>query len=530
MPRAVTAHRLEIASQQANRPVSPIHLALAATSDSTTPYMPYTWARLLNRKLVELAKNRDHFARTGKVVGTHFLCVEAPVRHGKSLLGSIYFPAWWLGTFPDDRVILTGNNAELAEGFSRQVRSIIRDRGRDLFGSDINVSSESSSVSRWDMAPPHRGGLFAVGVGSPPIGRGANLLCIDDPISGGEQAYSAAYRESLWRWWQFSIRSRLEPGGVCVIIMSRWSADDLIGRLRKRQEEADREDELRRLKGIANDEPIEPPSEADLVDRWEILHLPALAEPTPENPDPLGREWGEALCPQRYDREALLRLRDGPLGVGPIAFQAQYQNSPVSPTGEVFNVEKFQMIPALPLDKDIRWIRQWDLAATEKKQSGDPDWTAGVLMGRSSAGYIYVADARRTRRDSGPVEKGNTVESFMRSTAVEDQERLGRRIKIRTAQDPGGAGKAHLAHLKATVMAGFDFDGEPESGDKLARAMPFANQVEAGNVSLVEGDWYDYRNELLNFPRAGHDDWVDASALAYQHLAGLSKTKVRLRV
>lgn len=883
--KAVTQHRLDAASKLATKQVSPAHLAMAATAGSPSPWMPYKWLRLLNRKLMDMARAREAFARTGKVVGTHFLIIEAPVRHGKSELGSVWFPTWWLGTFPDDRVILTGNNAELAEGFSRRVRDTLRDRGQELFGPGIRVSQESSSVYRWDLAAPHRGGLIAVGVGSPPTGRGAhclsgetlvtteegeisiaalialpvqprvlsfnhdtnqaewasveahrslrgdeivevitttgriirctpehlffsngryvqagslspgdsltvregqdalssvwdveeaevnlvpivrasrkdardpgdvrvlrqdispaglrggqerqeraqgrllqpglhsgshggevssempnlwraygeedqeilrslpgswqdfrrsptsskalprvrnllsaaqssyrllsrklrrrgafsqdegqgelslqnghqlrqavrgdeqagtrarraqvssvyghggsvpraphqprpdgqqarkhdpavyprshqapqvgrdtvsvvrrlrspghrvydlqvagnrnffageilvhNCLIIDDPIKSDLQAYSAAWRESLWRWWLFSIRSRLEPGGVCVIIMSRWHEDDLVGRLLKRQKEADRAEELRAkekpdlteedLLLEAKDKTIE-----DVIDRWEVLHLPALAE-GPE--DPLGREPGEALCPQRYDEAALLRLRDGPLGVGPVAFKALYQNNPVSATGTIFKVEKLNIIPAIPVDPEIRWIRRWDMAATEKQQKGDPDWTAGVLMGRTKAGYIIIADARRDRRNSGPVDQANTVESFMRSTAIEDQARLGRRIKIRTAQDPGQAGKALIAHYKATVMAGFDFTADPESGDKVARATPFANQVEAGNVSLVEGAWnYDYIEELRAFNLGAHDDWVDASANGYLDLAGLGKSKVRVVV
>ena len=535
-PSTELGPRAQKAASAVKAPLTPANLAMAATDGTTSLWYPYAWLRLLNRKLMELAKAREAFARTGKVTGIHFLIVEAPVRHGKSELGSVYFPAWWLGTFPDDRVILTGNNAELAEGFSRRVRNLLRDHGRTLFGADLRVSLDSSSVARWDLAAPRRGGLVAVGVGSPPTGKGAHLLVVDDPIKSDLQAYSTAWRESLWRWWLFSIRSRLEPGGVCVIIMSRWHEDDLVGRLLKRQKEADRKAELEATQAtpLTDEDAALAEREKtieDVVDRWEVLHLPALAEPTEDDPDPLERDEGEALCPERYDRAALLRLRDGPLGVGPVAFRALYQNSPTTAEGSVFKVEKFGFVPEVPLDPDIRWIRRWDLAATEKEQQGDPDWTAGVLMGRYPSGYIIVADVRRVRRNSGPVEQSTTVEAFMRATAFEDQARLGRRIKIRAAQDPGASGKALARAYQRTVFAGFDytFDPEGKSGDKLARATPFANQLEAGNVTLVEGPWnYDWIEELRGFPLSPHDDQVDAAANAYLDLAGLTKTKVKL--
>lgn len=856
-----------------------------------------------------------------------FLVGRGLIPTHNSLLGSVYLPAWWLGTFPNDKVILTGNNAELAEGFSRQVRDIIRNHGARLFRNEaIGVAFDSSSVARWDMAKPYRGGLIAVGVGSPPTGKGGHLIVVDDPIKplavdcpvptpsgwstmgelrvgdevfdhagrpcrvvnvterwtaprnrvwlsdgtfvdshpkhlwkalnrsdqavythrnttygeqwprwssrtdwgkgeakvrevttdeiagsliargtmrnwtiptalplelperplpidpyllgywlgdgnsreprftvhksdlesfeahvgaagyrvlrrtevrgtfdvsvtidgphfdrlrgrlrklgllqnkhvpveylrasaaqrlallrglmdsdggmgngqvvfcstekrladavrelifslGGkasvrprpaaaktawivsgsppfqpfalprkaeqwnpkgqirrvnrtvthvevldecehlcitvdspdhlflagtgmvptrnsdEQAYSTAYRESLWRWWQFSIRSRLEPGGVCIIIMSRWHEDDLIGRLLKRQREADHQEDIMRrraARGELSEEELEAIDQKpeDVVDRWEVLHLPALAEPTRAEieqyanemraaselveqklrdgeiteqelfdkdnwRDQLGRLPGQPLCPQRYDRDTLLKLRDGPLGVGPIAFSALYQNNPASAKGELIDVEKFKYVAELPLDPKIKWVRAWDLAATEKEQyRGDPDWTAGCLFGRTPGGYLYIGDMRRCRRNSGSVDDPTTVESFMRSTAFEDQARLGRRIKISVPQDPGAAGKITVAHYKREVLAGFDVTGDPERGDKVARATPWANQVKAGNVTLVEGDWlYDFLEECRSFPKGEHDDQVDAASRAHNELAGLLRSKASI--
>ena len=559
--------------------LSPAHLAMEATKPLTeedsgeTKWVPYPWLRLLNGKLMKLARARQEFANTRRNVGTHFLIVEAPVRHGKSELGSVYFPSWWLGTFPNDRVILTGNNAELAESFSRRSRDLIRDHGRRLFGYDVGVSSESSAVHRWDLNKPHRGGLIAVGVGSPPTGRGGHLIVVDDPIKSDLEAYSQAYRDSLWRWWQFSIRSRLEPGGVVVIIMSRWHEDDLVGRLLKRQKEADHQDAIRRKKLLdaGNLTELERESiqtnEEDVVDRWEVVHLPALAEPTREEVeawvhrrriadpafdrymretgattsevfnvdewrDVLGRSAGEALEPRRYDRPTLVRLRDSPLGVGPIAFRALYQNNPTSAKGEIIDVEKFKFTDELPTDPAIKWVRAWDLAATEKEQyKPDPDWTAGALIGRTPGGFIYVADVCRTRRNSGAVEDSSTVEAFMRAKCYEDQARLGRRIRTSIPQDPGAAGKITVAHYKREVLAGFDVVGDPERGDKVARAQPWANQVAAGNVTLVAGDWnYDFIEECRGFPKGDHDDQVDAVSRGHNNLAGFNRPKASVIV
>jgi predicted phage terminase large subunit-like protein len=279
--------------------------------------------------------------------------------------------------------------------------------------------------------------------------------------------------------------------------MSRWHEDDLVGRLLKLQEQGSYDD-----------------SEPGAGDRWEVLYLPALAEPKPDAPDPLDREWGQALVPERYDRAALLALRDDPVdGVGARAFEALYQGRPTTPEGDVFKTFWWKYAEALPYDI-TRWVRRWDLAATEDMGSNDPDWTAGVLMGRHPDGRFFIADARRIRGSELDVQK------FVRSTAIEDRNRLGA-VEIRMAQDPGQAGKSLARIYARQVLPDFDFHYEKESGSKLVRARPYAAQVENGNVFLLRGHWNaDFVEEHRTFRGDGttKDDQVDAAALAYSDL------------
>lgn len=362
----------------------------------------------------------------------------------------------------------------------------IRRRNRTIV--NVEVLEETEHLCITVDSPSH---LFLAGHGMVPT------------CNSSAEAYSLTYRENLWTWWS-DIRSRFEPEAVCVIIMSRWHEDDLVGRLIKRQEEGGWD---------SNDE----------IDEWEILHLPALAEPTEEHPDPLGRAPGEALCPERYTRNQLLAARDGPDGVGPIAFAAQYQNAPTSPEGDLFPTWSWRYCDAPPAG--LRWVRHWDLAATSSDQGkSDPDWTAGVLMAKDpTSGLTFVADVRRIRQE------GVEVERFIRGTAVEDMERYGTR-RQRMPQDPGQAGKALVSHYSRNVLYGFEFESTQESGDKYTRALPFAGQVQAENVVLVRGDWNTmYVEECRVFsPRAAHDDMVDASSMAFQEIAGLNRRRARL--
>jgi predicted phage terminase large subunit-like protein len=310
----------------------------------------------------------------------------------------------------------------------------------------------------------------------------------------------------VWRWWQTDIRGRLKPhGGACVIIMSRWHEDDLVGRL------------------LAAQEVGEEAGTGLEAFRWKVLHLPALAEPTGDVPDPLGRAPGEALWPEWFSAEHLRGLRDDPLGAGRLAFEAQYQGRPTTPEGGMFRVDAWNYVGALHHEVLLEaragavWVRRWDLAGTEERGGNDPDWTAGVLMARTRDGRTFVVDARRIRAEPLGVQR------FIRKTFEEDRERWGA-TSVRMAIDPG-AGRYAFSEFSRLVLPDADFGGKRESGAKDVRARPWAAQVEQGNVFLLgdprETPWIrDYVEEHRSFPHGAHDDWVDASALAYLDLAG----------
>jgi predicted phage terminase large subunit-like protein len=470
-------------------------------------YQPYPWLRMLNNRLVDVAERR-----------TRFLIVVAPVRHGKSEMGSKWFPAWYLGSFPNDRVIFGGHNQDFARIYGRATRDILIEHGEDVFGVRVAIprgnplgamATISYKAADWGLSPPWSGGMRSVGVANPPTGRGGNLIVIDDPIKSDMEAYSAAYRAKMWRWWQMSMRSRVEPGGCVVLIMSRWHDDDLIGRLLARQD-----------KGAYDGEP-------DEIDHlgWEVLHLPALADPDLIDPDPLRRAPGEALCPQRYDRSALLSLRDNPsVGVGPVAFEALYQGRPTRPEGGMFKRSKWRYLRRTELPEKLPWVRWWDLAASDDPNA---DWTVGVLMANTVDGYTVIGDVARVQADPEGTER------FLRETARADIMKWDCRRQM-VPQDPGQAGKAQVSYMQRVVFKDLAIvvGSETMTGSKEVRAMPLSMRQGAGMVHLVVADWNElFVKELAGF-LAGEkwDDQVDAAAMAYQDVAGLLKAKVKLLV
>src|SRR5690348_3861723 len=233
---------------------TPAGLAWVA-SDGRWQYAPHL--RLLSDALWRVAAG--HIRR---------LMVFMPPRHGKSELVSHYFPAWYLGTRPNRRVILTSYEADFAATWGRKVRDVLAEFGPTLYG--VRVRDDSSAANRWDLAE-HTGGMVTAGVGGPITGRGADVLIIDDPVKNADDALSATMRERVWEWWRSTAYTRLEPSGAAVLVMTRWHEDDLAGRLLGEMEQGG--------------------------EHWEVLRLPAIAE---EEDDALGRHPGEALWPQRF--------------------------------------------------------------------------------------------------------------------------------------------------------------------------------------------------------------------------------------
>lgn len=176
--------------------------------------------------------------------------------------------------------------------------------------------------------------------------------------------------------------------------------------------------------------------------------------------------------------------------------------------GLYFRREECRMIDRVPLDI-VRWVRYWDLAATEKTEANDPDWTAGVKMGQYEDGRWCVADCISDRRSASDVRK------IIKETAADD----GYEVHIGFPQDPAQAGKDQAESL-VKMMAGYSASARRESGDKVTRAEPFAAQWQAGNVDVVRGHWNNrYFSILESFPDpAAKKDEVDASSGAFSML------------
>ncbi|MDO5397177.1 MAG: phage terminase large subunit [bacterium] len=188
--------------------------------------------------------------------------------------------------------------------------------------------------------------------------------------------------------------------------------------------------------------------------------------------------------------------------------------------GLVFPRSKANFIEALP--KVVRWVRGWDLAATDKKEKGEngkPACTAGVLMGKTYEGRIVVADVFNKAYAADDVRKA------IKATCIMDKQKY-KRVRVRLPQDPGQAGKEQAAsYIK--MLAGFNVTTELESGSKETRAEPFAAQWQHGNVDILVAPWNEeYISQLENFPEGKLKDMVDASSSAFNELEKANTNKM----
>jgi predicted phage terminase large subunit-like protein len=178
-------------------------------------------------------------------------------------------------------------------------------------------------------------------------------------------------------------------------------------------------------------------------------------------------------------------------------------------SGGLFVREWFPVTDSVPADLEQQ-VRAWDLAATEPKPGQDPDWSAGVLLGRTKAKQYVVLDVRRLR--ATPL----AVEQLLRRCAEQD----GQGVAIRFEEEGGSAGKIASDHLVRNVLAGYACQPVRSTGNKAERAAPLSSMAEAGHVLLLRAPWNGpFLDELCTFPQGAHDDQVDAASLAFAQLA-----------
>lgn len=322
------------------------------TKNQKTPYQISNHLKLIDKELLKIASGENKR-----------LIIEAPPRHGKSELVSKYFPAWFLGTHPDKNLILCAYGDDFARTWGEKARNLLEEFGPSMFGVKIDDRSKAKDEWRIELLG---GGMISKGVGGQIVGRGADVLIIDDPIKDAAEADSELQREKVWQWFQATATSRLQPDGAVIIIMQRWHVDDLIGRLK-------------------NPDPDKP------TDKWTIVTLPALAE----FDDVLGRNPGEALWPEGgWTTDKLTNKKNS---VSTRWWQAQYQQHPSTNENAEWSEDYFENV----FIGSDQWPDKFDVSClaldpSKGKNVKKGDYSALVFLGiKDGQGYVASSLQRR---------------------------------------------------------------------------------------------------------------------------------------
>jgi len=400
-----------------------------------------------------------------------FLIVNMPPRHGKSELISHWTPVWYLKRWPMNRIIIASYESGLATEWGGAVKNSIEENYDDL---NLMLTRDTKAKANWKIKG-YGGGMYAAGVGGAITGRGGDLLLIDDPIKGAAEANSPTYREALWTWYRATFRTRLQPGGSIVILMTRWHEDDLVGRL------------------LSPEYRSENPA---IADKWKVINLPATAT----SQDELGRDVGDALWPEMYDLDSLATLRES---VGPYWYDAEYQGNPRHQGGSIFKEGWFNYITPEEVSKErfTRVIQFWDTAF---KQDQRASRSACVTIGETKTRYIILH-----------VWYGHPEFGALQRTAEELAERFG---VDRVLIEDKASGISLIQQLRRDTK--IPIKAIPAKDDKETRAHSVSGIVEAGKVWLKSGeDWNsEFISEVCSFPTGVHNDIVDSFVHGLRYL------------
>jgi predicted phage terminase large subunit-like protein len=392
------------------------------------------------------------------------LIINMPPRHTKSEFASYLLPAWFLGKFPEKKIIQTAHTAELAVGFGRKVRNLVSsDQYSKIFSTKL--SSDSKAAGRWNT--DKGGDYFAIGVGGAVTGKGADLLIIDDPHSEQEakQGTPAVY-DGVYEWYTSGPRQRLQPGGAIIIVMTRWSKRDLTGQIIKS-------------------------SEKDGVNDWEVIEFPAIMPS------------GTPLWPAFWKKEELEAIK---AEIPVSKWEAQYQQNPTSEEGAIVKRNMWKIWESEVAPPCDYVIQSWDTAFEKTNRS---DYSACTTWG-----VFYQVDKTG-------VSKPNIIclDAFKRRMEFPDLK--AKALELWKEWNPDSlivekkaAGAPLIYELRKIGIPLSEYT--PSKGhDKIARLNSVSDLFASGIVWCPDTRWADeLMDEMASFPNGDHDDLVDSTSQA----------------
>lgn len=429
------------------------HTYAAKMSASAAPEQ--RWHPHPHLRLISLAITRKIDAGGG------VLLVSMPPRHGKSEMISRWTPEWFLALNPRKRVMLLSYSAELAEEWSRRVRNGYAEHGG-------HVAADKATAAWWSTR--EGGGMTAAGVGGAIVGKGADLIILDDPIRNSEEAGSETIRAKHKAGFGTDIWTRRQQGCVVVVLMTRWHTDDLYAHIKNVAPDCD---EIK-IRGICEDKD-----------------------------DPLGREMDAPLCESLVTKKMLYEAKRV---LTPREWNALFRQEPTDEEGAEIKRHWWRWYDELPVKQEAMDMRALSVDATFRDSDGS-DYVAigatGIYGPRR-----YMLDMVRERM--------GFVDTCKAILAMREQ------IKPHVILIEAKAnGDAIIEQLQREGVA--ELVAITPRASKLARARAGSPQIEAGNVWLPRNTrWAEYLvEEHAAFPLGKNDDTVDMLSQLLNYLGDM---------
>ena len=394
------------------------------------------------------------------------LIINMPPRHTKSEFASYLLPAWFLGQYPEKKIIQTAHTAELSVGFGRKVRNLVDSDDYKTIFPKVSLRADSKAAGRWSTS--QGGEYFAIGVGGAVTGKGADLLIIDDPHSEQEgQSIDPSVFDKVYEWYTSGPRQRLQPGGAIVVVMTRWHKRDLTGQI------------------------IKSSVQREGVDEWEVIEFPAIMPS------------GAPLWPEFWPMKELESLRNE---LPAPKWSAQYQQNPTSEEGALVKREWWKRWEEDDPPPCEFIIQSWDTAFLKTQRADFSACTTwGVFYRPDDDGVtqpnVILMDAYKERLEFPELKK--TAYDFYQHWQPEA-----------FVVEAKAAGTPLIFELRAMGIPVAEYT--PSRGnDKISRVNAVSDLFASGVIWAPETRWAEeVIEEFAAFPAGEHDDLVDSSTQA----------------
>lgn len=403
------------------------------------------------------------------------IAISIPPRHLKSTSITNCYPSWFMGRAPWRSTIVASYGDNLVEKAGQKNRERIQNFAGDLFG--VEIKGDVAKKALWELTG---GGRFkGTTMRGGATGEGCELMIIDDPVKNREEANSKTIQTRIWEEYQDTFMTRPHQNCVIVLIMTRWTNNDLRGMIEENEKNL----------------------------KWLRLDLMAICENEEEvEDDPLGREIGQALYPQMFDVDYFQPFRTNPR-----TWWSLYKQRPQVDTGEYFQRNYFQYFE---FDENFVYLhsergiikyllsscRAFQTIDTAQKDKQQNDETAILTVAVTPDNDMLILDCYHGRLQVPEQEK--MIDLYWNKWDCSFQAIEDKQSGIGIIQKKENEGRPILKL--------------PAKGDKIERATTSILFYANMKVYHLKGaEWLGYlETQLLEFPNGKHDDVVDTVSYA----------------